>query len=57
MYRIQIAALRGRDSDNPKDRKHSIRGRGVQFLEVKIGGISNTLTSVGKDNLVLLTYV
>lgn len=46
-----ICALRGRNPDNPSERKKS-DGRYRQRLEVG-GGISNTLTSVEKDNLII----
>lgn len=54
--RIRIAASRGRDPLHPTDRKHSVKGRSVQRLEINEYGTSNALTSVGKDNLVLLIY-
>jgi len=56
MYGVFIAASRGRDPLNPSDRKHSVKGRSEQRFEINGEGISNTLTSVGKDNLVLLAY-
>jgi len=47
-----IAAMRGRDKDNP-----SIRGKSTsnfrQHLEVDSSDTSNTLTSVAKDNLLI----
>lgn len=43
-----IAAMRGRDKDNPND-----RGKYAQRLELKPDGTSNTLTSVAKDNLLI----
>lgn len=54
--RIRIAASRGRDPLHPTDRKHSVKGCSVQRLEINEYGTSNALTSVGKDNLVLLIY-
>ncbi len=46
-----IVASRGRNPDNPSDRK---KGSPMeQRLEPNSGGICNTLTSVQKDNLVL----
>ena len=55
MRRIYIAASRGRDPLNPTDRKHSVKGRSEQRFRL-MGGTSNALTSVGKDNLVLMAY-
>ena len=56
MLHFRIAAFRGRDPDNPSDRKHSSNGRFCQRMEINVSGITNTLTSVGKDNMVLITY-
>ena len=56
MRRVYIAASRGRDPLNPTDRKHSIQGCSAQRLEINICGLSNTLSLVGKDNLVLIAY-
>lgn len=56
MRRVYIAASRGRDPQNPTDRKHSVRGRSEQRFEINGWGTSNALTSVGKDNLVLIAY-
>lgn len=44
-----IAAMRGRDKDNPNDRGKSTDNY-TQRLELKPDGTSNTLTSVAKDN-------
>lgn len=55
MLDIRIAAARGRDPDNPSDRKSHSNGRFCQRLEIG-GGISNTLTSVGKDNYCLFDF-
>ena len=46
-----IAASRGRNPDNPNDRTAGIDT--VQRLEIKADGISNTLTTIQKDNLVV----
>lgn len=54
--RINIAASRGRAPLHPTELKYSVKGRWVQRLEINVGGVSNALTSVGLDNLVLLTY-
>lgn len=55
MKRCKICAMRGRNPDNPSDRKTHSSGRFVQRLEIG-GGISNTLTSVAKDNYVIEIY-
>lgn len=47
-----IVAMRGRNPDNPSERGRS-NGRYQQRLEPNRGGISNTLTGVQKDNLVM----
>ena len=46
-----IAAIRGKDQDNPSARG-SIAGKSVQRLEIG-GEVSNTLTTVQKDNVVV----
>ena len=57
MIDFRIAAFRGRDPDNPSDRKHPSNGRFCQRMEINEGGgTTNTLTSVGKDNMVLIEY-
>lgn len=56
MRNIQIAAFRGRDPDNPSDRKHPSCGRFRQRMEINVLGITNTLTSVGKDNMAYIEY-
>lgn len=48
-----IVAMRGRNPENPSDR--TVGAPTEQRLEPNIQGISNTLTSVTKDNLVLET--
>lgn len=50
--KIKSCAMRGRNPDNPSDRKTRSNGRFVQMLEIG-GGISNTITSVAKDSLVI----
>lgn len=47
-----IAAMRGRNPDNPSERGRS-NGQYVQRLEINETGTSNTITSVQKDNLVV----
>lgn len=46
-----ICASRGRNTDNPSDRTTGISTE--QRLELKNDGISNTLTTVQKDNLII----
>ena len=46
-----IAAMRGRNPDNPSDR--TVVNQTDQRLEVNMQGTSNCLTSVQKDNLLL----
>lgn len=48
---IKIAAMRGRNPDNPSDRTAGQPTE--QRLEINEQGVSNTLTSVQKDNLVV----
>lgn len=47
-----IVAMRGRNPDNPSERAKS-NGNYKQRFEPNRGGVSNTITSVQKDNLVL----
>ena len=56
MLHFRIAVFRGRDPDNPSDRKHPSNGRFCQRMEINGGSTTNTLTSVGKDNMVLIDY-
>ena len=56
MLHFRIAAFRGRDPDNPSDRKHPSNGRFCQRMEINVWGTTNTLTLVGKDNMVLIEY-
>ena len=49
-----IIASRGRNPDNPGDRKTKLKGISVQMLEqCFVPGKSNTLSTVDKDNYVL----
>lgn len=48
----QVAAMRGRNPDNPSERGRS-NGRYKQRLEMNENGTNNTLTGVQKDNLVV----
>lgn len=49
-----IVAMRGRNPDNPSDRRKGINL--VQRYEINSQGICNCLTSVSKDNMVLEIY-
>jgi hypothetical protein len=49
-----IVASRGRNPDNPADRTKGIHL--VQRYEINLKGISNCITSVSKDNMVLEIY-
>lgn len=51
----QIVAVRGRNPDNPSDR--TVGSPTEQRLEVNTQGMSNCLTSVQKDNLVMESQV
>ena len=53
--KYMIVASRGRNPDNPSERSRS-NGRYRQILEINRGGVTNTLTGVQKDNLVLQIY-
>lgn len=53
--KYMIAASRGRNPDNPSERGRS-NGRYRQMLEFNRGGVSNTLTGVQKDNMVVQIY-
>lgn len=48
---VFIGASRGRNPDNPSDR--TVGNPTTQRLEINNKGLSNTLTSVAKDNLVI----
>lgn len=52
MVEVKIGAMRGRNPDNPSERGKS-NGKYQQRLEINEKGISNTITSVQKDNLVI----
>lgn len=52
---VRIMAMRGRNPDNPSDRKTHSNGTFVQRMELG-EDISNTLTSVAKDNYVVEIY-
>ena len=44
--------MRGRNPNNPKDRKTKSNGMFRQMIEIGKFGISNTITSVQKDSLI-----
>ena len=49
-----VVASRGRNPDNPSDRKTKSNGTFVQMLETIVGGgKTNTLSTVDKDNWIL----
>lgn len=52
MEEVKIAAMRGRNPENPSERGKS-NGKYKQRLEINENGTTNTLTSVQKDNLVI----
>ena len=50
-----VVASRGRNPDNPSDRKTKSNGTFVQMLEpLGGGGKTNTLSTVDKDNWILI---
>jgi len=51
---VMIGAFRGRNPDNPSDR--TTGSPTEQRLEINSEGVSNTLTSVQKDNVVVENY-
>lgn len=54
LQRAWVVASRGRNPDNPSDRRKGIHLE--QRLEINMGGYSNTITSVQKDNWLLEEY-
>ena len=50
---IKIGAIRGRNPDNPKSRQSGLEIE--QMLEINENGTSNALTTVQKDNVVVIT--
>lgn len=48
----KIGAIRGRNHENPKSRKSGLET--VQMLEINQNGVSNALTTVQKDNVVII---
>jgi DNA (cytosine-5)-methyltransferase 1 len=51
----KICAMRGRNIENPKSRKSGLPTQ--QMIEVNENGVSNSLTTVQKDNLVVEPYI
>lgn len=51
---VRISASRGRDYLNPLNRTALIAGKNRQFLELGSAIVTNTITSVSKDNLLWL---
>lgn len=49
---VDCVAMRGRNPENPSDRRKGIELE--QRLEVNAEGIANTITTVQKDNMVLI---
>ena len=49
-----VVASRGRNPDNPSDRKTKSNGTFVQMLEPAGGGKTNTISTVDKDNWILI---
>lgn len=56
MRNFQIVAFRGRDPNNPSARRYPSNGRFSQRMEIIGERTINTLTSVGKDNMVDIEY-
>ena len=50
---IKIGAIRGRNSDNPKSRQSGLETE--QMLEINENGTSNALTTIQKDNVVVIS--
>lgn len=51
---VMIGAFRGRNPENPKSRESGLPTE--QMLEINKEGVSNTLTSVQKDNVVISSF-
>ena len=51
---VQIGAFRGRNPENPKSRESGLPTE--QMLEINKEGVSNALTSVQKDNVVISSF-
>lgn len=54
MKNVICVASRGRNPENPNDRKSRSNGRWVQMLESLGGGKTNNLSTVEKDNWILI---
>ena len=52
MRKIFVVACRGRNPNNPKSRKSGLPTK--QMLEVNYSNICNAITTVQKDNYVLI---
>jgi len=52
---IKIGAIRGRNPDNPKSRQSGLETE--QMLEINENGTSNALTTVQKDNVVVISEI
>ena len=50
---LKIGAIRGRNPENPKSRKSGLETE--QMLEINENGTSNALTTVQKDNVVIIS--
>ncbi len=56
MRNFQIVAFRGRNPNTPSDRRYPSNGRFRQRMEIIGERTINTLTLVGKDNMVDIEY-
>ena len=56
MRNFQIVSFRGRNPNNPSDRRYPSNGRFRQRMEIIGERTINTLTSVGKDNMLYIEY-
>ena len=52
MRKLFVAACRGRNPDNPKSRESGLPTK--QMLEINYSNICNAITTVQKDNYVLI---
>lgn len=51
---VKVGAIRGRNPENPKSRQSGLETE--QMLEINENGTSNTLTTVQKDNVVVIGF-
>lgn len=56
MRNFQIVAFRGRNPNNPSDRRYPSNGRFRQRIKIIGERTINTLTLVGKDNMIYIEY-